>query len=264
MIIASVVSRRALFAVALIVGLPIASTAQDASGSSTGDPRDDSGASAGVVHKLFTTLYRDIKQLPAKENRALLLNGAIVTGAVAPFDRIGTERASSSRALKAGFGGAGKAIGREWVQGGGAIAAYAAGRLWDKPRLTAAGGDLIEAQIVSATVTQALKFAVGRTRPDGEARSFPSGHASAAFATASTLNHHFGRKAGIPAYAVALYTSLSRLQANSHYGSDIVFGATLGLAIARTATIDVGRQHLQIAPTAVPGGAAVVVTASRR
>ena len=194
----------------------------------------------------------------------LLLNGAIMTAAVAPFDRVGTERASSSTVLKASFGGFGKGIGREWVQGGGALAAYVAGRVWGASRLTAAGTDLIEAQLVSVAVTQGMKFAVRRTRPDGEARSFPSGHASAAFATASTLGRHFGRKAAIPAYAVAVYASASHLQANSHYASDLVAGATLGLAIARTATIDVGRQRLQVAPAAVPGGAAVVATASRR
>ena len=189
-------------------------------------------------------LIRDVKRLPSRDNRAILLNGAILTAAVAPFDRIGTERASSSMVLKKTFAGFGKAIGREWVQGGGALAAYVAGRVWDKPRLVAAAGDLIEAQIVTAVTTQGIKFAVGRTRPDGEARSFPSGHAWAAFATASTLGRHFGRKGALPAYAVAIYTSLSRLQANSHYASDLIAGATLGFAVGRTATIEVGRQRL--------------------
>jgi membrane-associated phospholipid phosphatase len=256
--------RQATLAVlAMLVG-PALAAAQVPPPSEVAESAETAAADAGLLRKLFTTLVHDVKHLPARDNRAVLLNGGILTAAVAPFDRIGTERASSSTVLKASFAGAGKALGREWVQGGGALAAYTAGRLWNNPRLIAAGGDLIEAQLVSVTVTQALKFAVGRTRPDGEARSFPSGHASAAFATASTLNHHFGRKAAIPAYAVAIYTSLSRLQANSHYASDLVAGATLGLAIARTATIDVGRQHLQIAPTAVAGGAAVMITASRR
>jgi membrane-associated phospholipid phosphatase len=256
--------RRAVVTVLAVLVSAASPAAQEAAPVQSAESADTAKSDPGLVHRLFTTLVSDIKRLPAKENRAILLNGAIVTGAVAPFDRIGTERASSSRALKAGFGGVGKDIGEEWVQGGGAIAAYAAGRLWHSPKLTAAGGDLVEAQLVGLAVTQGLKFAVDRTRPDGEARSFPSGHAAAAFATASTLSHHFGRKAGIPAYAVALYTSLSRLQANSHYASDVVAGATIGLAIARTATIDLGRERLHIAPTAVPGGAAVVITASRR
>ncbi len=157
--------------------------------------------------------------------------------------------------LKTAFSGFGKAIGREWIQGGGALAAYVAGSLWDKPQMVRAGGDLIEAQIVAVTVTQGLKFAFSRSRPDGEARSFPSGHASAAFATATVLHRHFGRKIAIPAYAIAAYTSASRLQANSHYASDVLFGAALGMAIAQTATLEIGETRLQVTPAVTAGGA---------
>lgn len=256
--------RTGLLVVTLLTS-PILVAAQEPPGApSAAGPAEATVTNEGLFRKLFTTLVRDVKRLPSKDNRAILLNGAILTAAVTPFDRIWTERASSSTVLKASFAGAGKGIGREWVQGGAALAAYVGGRVWRKPRLVAAAGDLIEAQIVAAATTQGIKFAVGRTRPDGEARSFPSGHASAAFATASTLSRHFGPRVAVPAYAVAIYTSLSRLQANSHYASDLVAGATLGLAIGRTATIDIGRQRLQVAPTAVPGGAAIVLTASHR
>ena len=243
---------------------PIAGVAQEAPPPSGSAAPDIVVETHGPFRRLFTTLIRDVKQLPSKDNRAILLNGAILTAAVVPFDRVGTERASSSTVLKTSFAGFGKGIGREWVQGGGALAAYVGGRLWGKPRLVAASGDLIEAQIVAAAITQGIKFAVQRTRPDGEARSFPSGHASAAFATASTLGRHFGRKAALPAYAVAIYTSLSRLQANSHYGSDLVAGATIGIAVGRTATIGVGKHHVSVAPTVIPDGVGVALTPARR
>jgi membrane-associated phospholipid phosphatase len=217
----------------------------------------------GLFGKLVTTIVRDVKRLPSKEIRPLLFHGAAFTLAAYPLDEIATLGASSSKVLKAGFAGAGKALGREWVQGGGALAAYVAGHALKNAHLVEASGDLIEAQLVSAAVTQATKFVVGRTRPDGEARSFPSGHASAAFATAATLQRHYGRKIGIPAYAVAVYTSASRLQANSHYPSDVIAGAALGIAVAHTATIRVGSQRLQVTPTPVSRGVAVVVTALR-
>ena len=172
-----------------------------------------------------------------------------------------TLGASSSVVLKTSFSGWGKALGREWVQGGGALAAYIAGRAFKNPTLTAAGGDLIEAQLLSVALTQGVKFAVGRTRPDGEARSFPSGHASSAFATATGLQRHYGRKVAIPAYVVAVYTSASRLQANSHYASDVIMGATLGLIVGRTATIKLPQVRLQITPAPVPGGVMAVMTA---
>ncbi|HUE87964.1 MAG TPA: phosphatase PAP2 family protein [Vicinamibacterales bacterium] len=214
----------------------------------------------GLFRKLMVTLGRDLKRLPSRENAVVLVNGAILAAAAYPFDDITTLGASSSPLLKRSFSGFGKALGREWVQGGGALAAYVAGHLWDKPQMIAAGGDLIEAQLVALTVTQGLKFAVGRTRPDGEARSFPSGHASAALATARVLHRHLGRRAAIPAYAIAVYTSVSRLQANSHYPSDVIAGAALGLAIAQTATIELDDARVQITPAVAPGSIAVVFT----
>jgi membrane-associated phospholipid phosphatase len=216
-------------------------------------------SSPGPFQKLFTTLVRDIKRLPSKENARLALNGTTFALAAYPFDEVTTLGASSSHVLKAGFSGWGKALGREWVQGGVALATYFGGKVLDRPSLAAAGDDLIEAQLLSVTLTQSLKFAVGRTRPDGEARSFPSGHASAAFATAAVLHEHFGRRVAIPAYAIAVYTSASRLQANSHYPTDVIIGSTLGLIVGRTATIDMAGARFQVSPAPVAGGAMVVV-----
>jgi membrane-associated phospholipid phosphatase len=213
----------------------------------------------GPFQQLFTTLVRDIKRLPTRENARLALNGTSFALAAYPFDEVTTLGASSSHVLKAGFSGWGKALGREWVQGGVALATYFGGKVLDRPSLAAAGGDLIEAQLLSVTLTQSLKFAVSRTRPDGEARSFPSGHASAAFATAAVLHEHFGRRVAIPAYAIAVYTSASRLQANSHYPTDVIIGSTLGLIVGRTATIDMAGARFQVSPAPVAGGAMVIL-----
>jgi membrane-associated phospholipid phosphatase len=210
--------------------------------------------------RLFTTLGRDLKNLPSRDNAPILLGGAALAIAMLPLDDDLTLAASSSPTLKRTYSGWGKAMGREWVQGGGALAAYVAGSMWDKPRMTEAAGDLIEAQLVAVTATQALKFAFNRDRPDREARSFPSGHASAAFATARVLQQHFGRRLAIPAYAVAVFTSTSRLQANSHYTSDVIFGAALGLAIAHTATADRRERGLHVVPTVSRDSVAITFT----
>jgi hypothetical protein len=251
-----------IFILAIVVACPEVLAQDNPPPSPAGSHASDS-SEPGLLRKLFITIARDLAKLPSKENRTILLTGGLLAAAAYPRDDETTHSASSSPFLKVSFSGYGKALGREWVQGGGALAGYVAGHLWDKPRLTEVSGDLIEAQLVAVTLTQGIKFLVGRTRPDGEARSFPSGHASAAFATASTLQRHFGRKAAIPAYAIAAYTSASRLQANSHYASDVIVGAALGVAIGRTATIPVGKQRLQIAPAPIEGGMALVVTTMR-
>jgi membrane-associated phospholipid phosphatase len=244
----------------MVFALSAFAHAQD---SADGGPADALAAEpeeSGPFRKLFVTLGRDIRQFPSADTAGLLVNGALLALAAYPLDDMATLGASSSVVLKSSFSGWGKALGREWVQGGGALAAFVAGRVFHKPTLAAAGGDLIEAQVLSVTLTQGLKFAVRRARPDGEARSFPSGHASAAFATAAVLQRHFGRRAALPAYAVAVYTSASRLQANSHYASDVIMGATLGLIVGRTVSIDFPGSRLQITPMPVRAGLAIVVS----
>jgi membrane-associated phospholipid phosphatase len=118
----------------------------------------------------------------------------------------------------------------------------------------------MEAQVVSAILTQSLKFATDRTRPDGELRSFPSGHASATFSMAAVMHRHFGWKGAVPGYAAATLISGSRLQANSHFASDIIFGAALGIVAGRSATIEIAGRSLSVAPTPVAGGAAVTIS----
>jgi membrane-associated phospholipid phosphatase len=260
--------RRLTWTVVLCLAWAAPLVAQEANAPATdstaASPPDAASAEPSPFRRLFVTLVRDIKQLPANGNAVILINGGVLALAAYPFDEIATLGASSSHVLKAAFSGWGKALGREWVQGGGALAAYVAGRVWDKPQMTVVSGDLIEAQLLSVTLTQGLKFATSRTRPDGEARSFPSGHASAAFATASVLHRHFGKKVAIPAYAVAVYTSASRLQANSHFASDVFVGAALGIAIGRTATFDVGNARLHVRPVPVARGMAVAVAAATK
>jgi membrane-associated phospholipid phosphatase len=113
-------------------------------------------------------------------------------------------------------------------------------------------------------VTAGLKFTVRRTRPDESSRtSFPSGHTSGAFATATVLKRRYGWKAGIPAYGAASFISLSRLNENKHYLSDIVFGAAVGFMAGRTVTIDRGRTHISLSPMAAPGGAGIQFTLTR-
>ncbi len=55
----------------------------------------------------------------------------------------------------------------------------------------------------------------------------------------------------------------SRVAANQHWASDVVFGASVGMASGRTVTIHLRDTRLALAPLAVPGGGGVLVTALR-
>ena len=80
-------------------------------------------------------------------------------------------------------------------------------------------------------ITYALKHIFHKTRPNGDDLSFPSGHTSFSFSTAVVVHQLYGTPLSIPFWAMALITSLSRINDKSHYPSDVIFGATLGICI---------------------------------
>jgi membrane-associated phospholipid phosphatase len=83
------------------------------------------------------------------------------------------------------------------------------------------GFDMVRALIVSQTLTQGIKVAVRRDRPTGECCAFPSGHASATFATAAVIERHFGYRGSWPMFLIACYVATSRLHDNRHFLSDV-------------------------------------------
>lgn len=206
----------------------------------------------------FGQLGRDYAHFVSRDNLVVLGAGGLAALGAHPYDRRLTDDFHNSQSLDSFFE-IGDTAGGALVQGGVAAGAFLAGRLTHSPKLAELGSDLVRAQIVSGTVTLGLKFAAGRRRPDGSKLSFPSGHTSASFATATVLERHLGWKVGLPAYALATYVGGSRLQANKHFASDVLFGAGVGIAAGRAVTFDHGRKRLSLAPLVVPGGAGIAV-----
>ena len=92
-------------------------------------------------------------------------------------------------------------------------------------------------------VATGLKEAFPKTRPDGSDRkSFPSGHTSNAFAAAASLANRQGLAVGIPAFVVASFVGVARVEGKKHYWSDVAVGAgTHGLAGWRDRVQHLGR-----------------------
>ncbi|MDP3556659.1 MAG: phosphatase PAP2 family protein [Bacteroidota bacterium] len=87
-----------------------------------------------------------------------------------------------------------------------------------------------------------LKYAVNRTRPFNEypndivkrdnagPYSFPSGHTTAAFATATALSLSYKKwYVTVPAYAYASMVGYSRMRLGMHYGTDVLGGMIVGI-----------------------------------
>ena len=158
---------------------------------------------------------------------------------------------------------AGNHLGSILVQVGGSFATYTIGRLAGKPDVADVGRDLIRAQLVAGGVTRLLKHTIRRERPAGSGSSrtsFPSGHTSSTFASATVLGRRFGWKVGVPAFGLASYVAGSRVVDNSHFLSDVVFGAAIGMTAGRAVTFERGATTLQISPMAVPRGIGVLVS----
>lgn len=69
--------------------------------------------------------------------------------------------------------------------------------------------------------------------------SFPSGHATAAFAVATVFAHRYRQHRWVPfvAYGVASLIGFSRVTNQAHFPSDVFLGASLGFAISEFAVL---------------------------
>ena len=90
---------------------------------------------------------------------------------------------------------------------------------------------MTKTSLYSTVVTTALKYTVREQRPNGEGRvSFPSGHTSAAFSFASVVGAEHDLIYSIPAYVMATFIGMSRMNDNAHYLHDVTAGATIGIS----------------------------------
>ena len=247
-----------------------ASTAADAAATPDGSTESQTAvASAAVIPQLprvtpvpETNFFRlsagDFKHFFSADTGKTLAYTSIVAIAAAPWDREGVNNGFN---IPTTVFQSGNVIGSFAFQVGAGAATYAIAKVGNNQRAANVGRDIVRAQILSQVMVQALKFTVQRERPDGSnSQSFPSGHSSSAFATATVLQRHYGWKIGVPAYALGSYVALARMSWNRHHATDVVMGAGFGIAAARTVTMTVGESKFNLGVQPQAGGASINFT----
>ena len=104
-----------------------------------------------------------------------------------------------------------------------------------------------KAFLLTEAVTYGLKFSIDKKRPDmSNNNSFPSGHTSTTFQSASFIHRRYGFKYSIPAYALAGFTAFSRIDAKKHDGWDIFVGAVIGIGSSYLFTTEYQKEHMEL------------------
>jgi membrane-associated phospholipid phosphatase len=109
-----------------------------------------------------------------------------------------------------------------------AVPLAAAGLAWYHQDLQGAK-ELGATLLVSQGTTEVLKHVVNSPRPDGTGYGFPSGHASAVFASAGFVQVRYGVIPSLPLYGLATLTAYERVHHDHHFAKDVVGGAAIGV-----------------------------------
>lgn len=146
------------------------------------------------------------------------------------------------------------------------------GGLWgtgwalESPREQRAAREATEALVLSAVVSQAVKYSAGRKRPfatddpwdwgstrGAEGKSFVSGHSQAAWSVLTVIGLEYRNVPAVAplAFGLAGACSVSRLYDDKHWTSDVVAGSLLGFASGYAVVRWNRDRAVQVAPQGV-------------
>ena len=233
----------------------VAEREEESAGHAAQDPQPDTASVLPGKRRTLrgygsNLLYNFLGVVTTGNHEPLLVTAALTLPAFAWDDEAKQYFAQNPQQ---DFGRIGARMGGAVAVSGLTIGFFSAAHISHGERFQASTYDVSQAVIVNQLWTQALKFSIRRTRPDESDRlSFPSGHASNAFAAATVIGRHYPKLAA-PGYAVATFIAISRLAANKHHFSDTVAGAGFGYGVGRL----VVRRNSRAPDNAPPAGASM-------
>ena len=128
---------------------------------------------------------------------------------------------------------------------------YLAGAIGNNDTAISVAQDGLAASIIaSGIITPTIKFVTGRARPRenlgiayfhpfspsySSNSSFPSGHATQAFAVASVIANHYDEAwVAYSSYTVAGLVGVARIYHDAHFTSDVLAGAMIGTLVGKS------------------------------
>lgn len=130
-------------------------------------------------------------------------------------------------------------------------ALYASGEIFDSRKYRKTALLSFESWMISGAIVSAVKFLTGRVRPQKNGNSFtfhplsfrsrfnsfPSGHASSAFAVATVIADQSEKfYVDFFAYNLAALVALTRVHDSKHWTSDVFIGAVIGYFVGKKVT----------------------------
>lgn len=226
-----------------------------------------------------TRIYTSPARLNSRS--ALWLGGIVALGGVvyALDDELhaAVDRSRNDQPLKAviDFGDDIEVMGN-----GGKMAKFYLGALalgyisgWD--RLTWLAADVVESYYIAGVVKNAANVVASRERPrdaqdsreftfNGDATSFPSGHAANVIQLANIISRHIDyQPVTIAAYSLAGAVSLQRISSDSHWPSDVYFAVVYGWFVSDEILRLNRERRVRVTPTAgIDGGLGVMLHVS--
>ena len=156
-------------------------------------------------------------------------------------DKLQAHRSSGKDDVATAF----RHVGQPEVYGVVGLGTIAVGLISGNDRVRLAGERISAGLLTAAAAVSVLKEAVGRQRPISTTNAFrfkpfsgrdswPSGHATMAFALAAGVADEVHNPvATVGLYSAASLTAWSRLNDNKHWLSDVLAGAAVGITSAR-------------------------------
>lgn len=188
-----------------------------------------------TVKEFFADIGGNFKGLVSVHSIAPVLGGGAAYGfATIPEQRIEAHFAPGD--VWGAWSTPGKYIGHPLVVGGASLALFGASRKSEDRRFRSFSYALVQGMIMSSAIVLPTKEIFRRSRPSGDDSfsAFPSGHSTDSFMVATIVAEHYGWKAAVPAYAVATYVAMTRLEERKHHLTDVTAGAAIGYLVGRT------------------------------